>query len=586
VNGEDKDTQITGGPPYCAGCHRSASQSQASSDSGRSSTAIFDIQGAMPADPTNFNPYAVNQQGFQGLNGAIFEPLFVEDILSQKLEPWLALTIEPDADYKVWTLTLRPGVTWSDGYPFTADDVVFTVQMLQKNPQLQSPVDLSGVTATKVNTLTVRFSLKQPDPRFAETFGGVGAGEVLWIVPEHIWKNQPDLATFSNYNPAKGWPVGTGAYKLTKITQDSYTYQERDNWWGVETHFKALPAPKTLVWLNSDTEQTTAGLLADNELDNGQQFSLGTLVPLMAKNPNITAWSTSPPYGFTDSCARSLDFNTQQAPWNDPDMRWAVAYAINRNEISQTAFDGLGTPNYTMFPNYPGLQPYVEAMTSAGLLNEIKTYDPAKSIQILKSQGYTRGANGMFSKNGQPLSLTINNYDDPTINQIVATIVEQLRNVGINASANTLTVPNFVAAELPGHFEANLFFGACGSTSDPWLSMNSFNVSQYQPTGKAIAGFYSNPFRWNDAKAKQYSAIVDQIADLPAGDPAITPLVVQAMTIWYQDLPMIPIMQNPYVMPVNNTYWTGWPTKDNPYVQPIMDGSATVSILTHLQPAK
>jgi len=103
---------------------------------------------------------------------------------------------------------------------------------------------------------------------------------------------------------------------------------------------------------------------------------------------------------------------------------------------------------------------------------------------------------------------------------------------------------------------------ACGSINEPWASMNNFNSSWIVPVGERAN---ANAWRWDN---KEYSALVDQIGTLPLGDPKIDDLFLQAMDIWMKDLPIIPITQAKKLIPLNTTYWKGWPTADDPWNSP------------------
>ena len=96
--------------------------------------------------------------------------------------------------------------------------------------------------------------------------------------------------TFKYYDPAKGWPVCTGAYKLTSVSETEFTYVRDDNWWGAKTGFKKLPEPKKLIWTWAGPEETRAALMADGKLDSLMDVTLGALQALQAKNPNVIAW--------------------------------------------------------------------------------------------------------------------------------------------------------------------------------------------------------------------------------------------------------------------------------------------------------
>src|SRR3989338_1031251 len=128
------------------------------------------------------------------------------------LVPDLAKDYEIQEGGKVFQFNLKENVKWHDGYPFQADDVVFTVQTIQ-DPKYKSPIRANwvGVEVEKISPLKVQFSLSQPYTAFPDRL-------TLKIIPSHIWENiNPENFALSFYNLQ---PVGTGPYALEKISQD------------------------------------------------------------------------------------------------------------------------------------------------------------------------------------------------------------------------------------------------------------------------------------------------------------------------------------------------------------------------------
>ena len=105
----------------------------ASADEERRKTVIFHIDGGRINAPDQWNPYVPGSRRDHGYHQAMIEPLFMSNLLTGEMEPWLAESMTPNQTLDVWTLKLRDGVKWSDGKPFTADDVVFTIDLLLKN---------------------------------------------------------------------------------------------------------------------------------------------------------------------------------------------------------------------------------------------------------------------------------------------------------------------------------------------------------------------------------------------------------------------------------------------------------------------
>src|SRR5258708_37298775 len=102
-------------------------------------------------------------------------------------------------------------------------------------------------------------------------------------------------------------------------------------------------------------EDRKAAALAANEVDGEPQLDTGLFHDLQAKNPAIIGWTKDAPGAWIDPCPAELGFNTQVAPWNDADMRWAVNYALPKQKIADASTGGFGEPSSFDFPDYPAL---------------------------------------------------------------------------------------------------------------------------------------------------------------------------------------------------------------------------------------
>src|SRR5688500_7661394 len=120
-------------------------------------------------DPTNFNFIGGGvSRSNTGLHQVVYEYFFYYNLQTGEFIPWLATGYEYNADATALTVTLRDGVTWNDGAPFTADDVVFTYDAMRENPSMSfAPEASAAVTSVEaVDDLTVTFNLAAANPRF------------------------------------------------------------------------------------------------------------------------------------------------------------------------------------------------------------------------------------------------------------------------------------------------------------------------------------------------------------------------------------------------------------------------------------
>ncbi len=558
-------------------------------EASREDTLIFDIDGGRVTDPENWNPYVPGRRLDQGYHQAILEPLFILNYQTGEFIPWLGESMEPNETLDVWTLKIREGVRWSDGEAFNADDVVFTVNMLKANaPELagSSEMDRWVESVEKVDDLTVVFRLKEPNPRFLLDHFGVKIWGSINIVPEHIWKDVDPL-TFKFYDPEKGWPVGTGPYKLASVSPTEFIYVRDDNWWGAQVGFQDLPEPKKLIWTWAGPEETRAALMADGQLDSLMDITLGALLALKQRNPNVITWFDDLPYAWVpDPCSRTFEVNTAIEPWNDPEMRWALNYAIDRDQIVQIAYEGTTFKSRHFFPAYPPLDALVDKAIEAGVwdLDRLWEYNPDKAKEIIESKGYTLNSNGYYEKDGKELTLDITTHEAFIEKQRIAqVIVEQLQAIGINATNRNEAGGTWNENFDFGRFEAKVGWQTCGSVNEPWASLDRFNVRWLKPIGERANG---NQWRWSGPAAEEYSKLVDEMGSLPLGDPKVEELFIQAMDIWFDELPVIPITQAKKIIPFDTTYWTNWPTAENDYIHPPTWWQHTQYILHNLKKAQ
>jgi peptide/nickel transport system substrate-binding protein len=272
----------------------------------RSKTLIMDIDGGRLQDPEGvWNPYVPGGRRDQGFHQVCLEPLFILNYQTGEFLPWLGESFVANETLDEWTLTLREGVTWQDGTPFTADDVVFTIQTLIDNaPQLGDSAAMKTwvKSVEKIDDRTVLFTLNNPNPRFQLDYFSVKIWGSVNIMPKHIWENVDPL-TFKNFDLAAGLPMCTGPYKLVSTSATEVVWKRHDDWWGAKTGLYRLPEPETIIWTWAGPPETRAALMANRQLDSLMDITLGALQALQAQNPNVITWFNEPPFAWVpDPC--------------------------------------------------------------------------------------------------------------------------------------------------------------------------------------------------------------------------------------------------------------------------------------------
>jgi peptide/nickel transport system substrate-binding protein len=556
-------------------------------DVAREDTVIFDIDDAAVPNPNNFNFRVPGTNRNQGAHQAMWEPLFVLNYETGEIEPYLGTSFDPNETQDVWTLHLREGVKWQDGEDFNADDVIYTIQSLLDD-ETATLADAASLqqwveSVEKIDDLTVQFNLLAPHPRFQLDYFSVRIWGSVVILPEHIWAGQ-DPFTFTFYDEEQGWPIGTGPFRLTSASPTEFVWDRDDNWWGAATGFHELPQPLRLIWVITGSEESKAQLMSNNQLDSAMNITPGAFEAIQARNPNVIAWYDELPYAWADPCPRQLSFNTTVAPWDDPNMRRAISLIIDRNQIIDVAYEGTSTASETMFVDYGGMRPYIDAIVNAGMgINPAA--DLAAGQALIEGAGYALNAGGFYERDGEVLvaDILVNN-STAEYTRTIDVVVEQLRNAGIDATSQPLTGQTWDANVMVGEFVAAYNWDACGSVNEPWNSMNRFTTHFVVPVGERSPGA-NNWVRWNTEGTAAYTEIVDQIGTLPLGDPAIVDMVVEAYQYIHDETPFIPLVQASKLVPFDTTYWTGWPTAENNFNQPATWWNSTHQIILNLQRA-
>jgi peptide/nickel transport system substrate-binding protein len=558
-------------------------QSQTVKEVPREKTAIFENIEGRVAIPNNMNPYIAGQYLDWGVWQGVYESLFIFNLETGQLMPWLAESGEYNADATEVTIRLREGVTWADGVPFTADDVVFTIDMLKKNAGLQYAADVTEWvdTATVSDPRTIVIKLKKPNPRFLLNFFGVRIWDTLLIAPKHIWE-KVDPMTFTNFDLEKGLPLGTGPYRMVRSSETETVFDRRDDWWGAKTGFHPPPEPERLIWIAVGGEDIRAAKLANNELDAAWVLSRSSFEVAKKKNPKVIGWYEELPYAYLDPCPRELFFNTEAAPFNDPNVRRAISSAINREQIAQIGYEGMTEPAESMFPTYAPLKAYLDRNKKLFEEFPVAHHDLKKTEELMTAAGFKKDAEGMWvGTDGKRVSLPIISRSGETDQlKFGPILVAQLKKAGFDASFKPIEDVTYYSDVSSGKAPANLG-SVCGSVQDPYTTFSYLHGRWYAPTGQPVPGPVATRFR-----NAEFDALIDKMAGLSADDPSFNQLADQALAIFNRELPVLPLVQARLLTPFNETYWTGWPNAKNNYVHP---GHWWVSgnlIILELKPAK
>jgi peptide/nickel transport system substrate-binding protein len=522
-----------------------------------------------------FIPSANHQLGSQ----FVCEPLAFYSAYQNKLIMWLAKSYEYSPDYMQLTIKTQPDAMWSDGVPFTADDVQYTFdQCLKLGAKIKWATNVQQVvkTVTTVDPTTVRFDFSVPAPRFME-FIAYKYDIGVYIMPKHIFEKQ-DMSTFPHLDIAKGWPVTTSPWRVVAASPDQKVLDRADSWWGEKAGIGKLPQALRIVYLPDPGEQNLAQGMIANNFDIVTGIQPTTFPTVFAGNAKVTTWTgQKAPFGYMDWWPHSLYVNTKTGPTADPDVRWAISQYIDRAQMIDVAWAGAATPAKLPMPDYPGLAPYLDNVKDLLAKYDTQEFNPKKADATLTNKGFKKGADGIWANAaGQKIDLPMISFFDFTSTGPV--LVEQFKRAGISASYNE--PPDMFAKFSSGEYTAALFGHGGSYSADPWYTLNL-----YQSSSQAIPGGHLVNFSlW---KNDQFDKLADQMyGTSPTEVDKMMSIWHKAMELWLPALPDIMLDQGYHRLPTNTTYWTGWPDAQNPYVNSAFFHLTPGYIMHQLQPTQ
>jgi peptide/nickel transport system substrate-binding protein len=510
-----------------------------------------------------------------------FEPLFYQNLNTGTEYPWLAESYEYNDDYTQMTIQLRGGVEWADGEPFDCQDVQFTFEAIKvtEGARKKDYFDQWLDSVECVDDSTVQLNFASPNSRFHQQTM-VGHENHVVIVPEHIFGGQEDLATFTNFDLSKGWPVGTGPYRPVLITAQQIVWDLRDDWWGAKTGFQDLPQVERIIATTAMSEDAARQMYVDNQQDSGVAIQSGSFEAARAENPNLRTWGKEGPiYGAPDGCTYQLVLNN--AKFADPNVRLALNYAIDRQQLIEQGYQ-----NATHAVVAP-LSLYVMDRWGPILQDVLDKYrrgvpDPQKVQDHMAAAGYTKNDDGLWTRDGQVFAFTITTPQ--WLAPIGSEIAEQLTKAGFDAEEHLDIANQWDAALSLGEHDMTVLLH-CGSLHDPWDTLQEFHSKHNTPVGEPGRMPFGAHRYVGDPELDE--ALDRMEASVPSTtDPEYVEWARTALDVYLRDMPTINLAEQLHVIPMNETFWTGWPTEEDPYVAPYPPWQDFGLVVHHLKPTQ
>lgn len=599
-------------------------------DTPRNETLIVETQ--TPTDvPGQFNSYMPGTQMDFGIHQLMSAMMWeIDTVKGEQFGEVAAGMPVSNTDFTEHTIKIREGIKWSDGESLDAEDVVFTFNMIMSNPGIGLCDYYNTVfkLVEKVDDYTVRIVTNGSFPRLSLRFGVTIWGNFLRIVPEHIYSKVDDITTFKDSDPVVAGPYTVKAYD----EQGKWVlYERRDDWKdstvGVVTG--KMPQAK-YIWfryLGDDIARQMA--MINNEVDILWEVTPEMLDAMVAENDKIACWYNDFPYATSDNpCSKGIAFSMGKEPYSNPDFRWAIALAMNFDEISMNIFNGVGRAS--PFPiltatsamqelYYKPIQPWLEeleldlgdgttvkpfdsgygermakTLRAAGInIPDDKEelidifgigcwkYDPVSAEKLLIKAGLDK-KDGKWYYDGEPFTINMSYLADTEVQAGRGLIAahDQLVKFGLDCILSSESSATWDTNGATGDFDIAGYWPTGGITKDIYSLIIGWDADLIVPLGERGPGRGS---RWNNTEATD---IIHQLAKLSPDDEKSYALSMEFIKIAIEDMPFIGFHSGIKFAPTNSTIWENYPRAENPYNGQWWSWSCFKYIITEITPVK
>ncbi|MEF2073689.1 ABC transporter substrate-binding protein [Consotaella sp. CSK11QG-6] len=597
----------------------------------RNETLIIENPEGTVRNPSWFNAWAQGGGGVStGLQQLTLDTLWYIDPEAGLDGAWdNSLAAEPpiyNDDYSQMTVKLRQGLYWSDDVEFTAADVVYTVESQAANPGMtwSSLMQIWVEKVEATDDYTVVFTLKKPNSRFHSNF--TVRWNAVWIMPKHVFEKADEPGKF-DFNP----PVSLGQYKLHSFDPNGawYIWERREDWDRTSVGRFGEPGPRYVTYVDAGPPEKRTIAQMNHTLDIIHDNTPEGMLTLKRQSDSTVSWFKGFPYAHPDPTLPAVLFNTQNEKLQNPDLRWALALLIDIKQMSMASYRGAATISAIAVPPTGVAMEAYQAPMHEWLKDfeldtgqsKVKPYDPEITLQIaemlrpsagddipedpaeiraafgfgwwkpdpqaatelLERAGYTKQGNRWMSPDGTPFSITLicEGNARSVFTRAASMIIEQWKTFGIDAKLGQ--APHLFYDELPtGNYEAAIAWSIETWGGDPDLT---FFITTWGSEFVAEPGQTQTPRNWQRWTHPELDEIIKKITSVDFEDPKGVEYGLEFMKLMVREMPIIPLMSYNVFTAMDTTHWTGYPSHEDPYTNPVPNWGNTKYMFPRLKPA-
>jgi peptide/nickel transport system substrate-binding protein len=535
-------------------------------------------------------------------------------------------------EHTKFKVTLRQDLKWSDGVPFTADDVIYTLDTYFKDKDKLTYWGVAAVTGyvksyNKIDDYTIEIETVNPAYDMPIFLGVETWGSRFNIVPKHVFEKEADVSQFRNT-----YPTCLGPYTLKQFDPSGYwaVWERREDWKNSSWGWSGEPKAKYVLYKDFGPEDKRVLAFTQNLYDVDTFMSPDSIKAAQASSEFVKTWNPLLPYhNMDDACQYGLLINNIKPPYDQKAVRWALALATDLKNVGYNALNGEFKASALPMVDIPTLHPlyyepqmdFLRNLTlddgykpfnenfAAEMSAQMKAtgatdipedadaqkagygvgwwkYDPEEAAKLLESVGFKKGDDGIWLKPDGTvweISFIFPSDWNNVMQRTAFSIADSWTKFGLKVNSKQLDSAGWGTAmntnsQLEVLYNWTPFCAFVPNVSGAYRSLLSKYVQDDPNANDPIEG---NLPRFADPKLDEL------IAKMTSIDPATDEYrqtVAEIQRILVENMAYISIMNIPTTIPTNDYYWTNWPKQDNYYSEPYSWWSSFKQILKAIEP--